>query len=96
MPKKSKASARRSTAKRQTTERDSASLALARQGIDTLPEFTDLFCAVMCDVIEHKLPPPVANAACNAAGKVLKAVELQLKYGKEAMPVPLVSSRASE
>lgn len=38
--------------------------------------------ALMSDVIEGTLSPGVANAAVNAGGKLLKAVELQLKYGK--------------
>jgi hypothetical protein len=37
----------------------------------------------MSDVIEGRLTPGVTNAAVNAGGKMLKAVEMQLKYGKQ-------------
>jgi len=35
----------------------------------------------MSDVIESRVSPGTANAACNAGGKLLKVVEMQLKYG---------------
>lgn len=37
--------------------------------------------ALMSDVIESRVSPGTANAACNAGGKLLKVVEMQLKYG---------------
>ena len=37
--------------------------------------------ALMSDLIEGRVTPGVGNAACNAAGKLLKVVELQLRYG---------------
>lgn len=37
--------------------------------------------ALMSDVIEGNVTPQVANATVNAGGKLLKAVELQMKYG---------------
>jgi hypothetical protein len=36
--------------------------------------------ALMSDVIEGKISPQVANATCNAGGKLLKVVELQYRY----------------
>lgn len=38
----------------------------------------------MSDVIEGRVAPGVANAACNAGGKLLKVVEMQYKYGSTA------------
>lgn len=38
--------------------------------------------ALISDIIEEKVTPSVANAACNAGGKLLKVVEMQMKYGK--------------
>lgn len=38
--------------------------------------------ALMTDVIEGNITPQVVNASVNAGGKMLKAVEMQLKYGK--------------
>lgn len=37
--------------------------------------------ALMSDVIEGSITPQVANATVNAGGKLLKVVEMQLKYG---------------
>lgn len=37
--------------------------------------------ALMSDVIEGAITPQVANATVNAGGKLLKVVELTLKYG---------------
>jgi len=35
----------------------------------------------MSDIIEGRVTPSVGNATCNAGGKLLKVVELQMKYG---------------
>lgn len=35
----------------------------------------------MTDVINGAVPPGTCNAACNAGGKLLRVVELQLRYG---------------
>lgn len=39
--------------------------------------------ALMSDLIEGKITPQVGNATVNCGGKLLKVVELQLKYGKQ-------------
>lgn len=36
----------------------------------------------MSDIIEGAVSPQVGNAAVNAGSRLLKVVELQLKYGK--------------
>ena len=38
--------------------------------------------ALMSDLIEGKITPGVGNAPVNAGGKLLKMVELQMKYGQ--------------
>ncbi len=38
--------------------------------------------ALMSDIIEGSVSPQVGNATVNAGSKLLKVVELQLKYGK--------------
>jgi hypothetical protein len=38
--------------------------------------------AIMTDLIVGSITPQTSNAVCNAGGKLLKVVELQLKYGK--------------
>ena len=57
----------------------------------------------MSDLIEGRVAPNIGNAACNAAGKMLRVVELQMRYGttaddgskvlKLAMKQPLLSSQ---
>lgn len=37
--------------------------------------------SVMSDLIDGRLEPGVANATCNAGGKLLRVVELQYRYG---------------
>ncbi len=40
--------------------------------------------ALMSDVIEQRVSTDVANAVCNAGGKLLQVVTMQYKYGKQA------------
>jgi hypothetical protein len=37
--------------------------------------------ALMSDVIEGRVTPQVANATCNAGGRLLRIVDLQYRYG---------------
>jgi hypothetical protein len=47
--------------------------------------------ALMSDVVLGDMTPVAANAVINAGGKLLKATELQLKYGKRGgSPLVLV------
>lgn len=58
-------------------------LEIARGGITTGFQYNSLMSAMMSDLIEGSIAPQIGNAVCNAGGKLLKAVELQLKYGKQ-------------
>ena len=60
------------------------SLPIASAGVRTGDDFTRFMSALMTDVIEGNITPMVANAACSAGAKLLKAVELQYKYGQTA------------
>lgn len=53
----------------------------AEKGIHTGVQFANVMSALMSDVLSGRVMPDVANAACNAGGKLLKVVEMQLKYG---------------
>ena len=44
-------------------------------------DFAELMSSVMSDLIDGRLEPGVANATCNAGGKLLRVVELQYRYG---------------
>jgi len=68
------------------------SLAIAEQGVKTGEDFASLMSALMSDVIEGRMAPNVANAACNAGGKLLRVIELEYKYGS-AQPDPSASPK---
>lgn len=42
--------------------------------------------ALMSDLITGCITPEISNATVNAGGKLLKIVEMQLKYGKPNSP----------
>ena len=58
------------------------SLAIASAGIKTGRDFSNMMSALMSDLIEGKITPGVGNATVNAGGKLLRMVELQMKYGQ--------------
>jgi|WetSurSiteA1Bulk_404760.scaffolds.fasta_scaffold117904_1 hypothetical protein len=59
------------------------SLAIARSGIRTDREFSALMSALMSDLIDGSITPGVGNATVNAGGKLLKVVEMRLRYGTQ-------------
>jgi hypothetical protein len=65
----------------ESVEREPRSAAMAARGIETGTDFAGLMSALMTDVLGGKVSPMVCNAACNAAGKLLKVVEMQHRYG---------------
>jgi hypothetical protein len=68
------------------------SMSLASKGIRNSEQFTSLMGALMSDVLEGKITPQVANATCNAAGKMLKEEE---KLLTKARPEESSSLRSS-
>ena len=59
------------------------SLDISKAGIQTGSDFAALMSSLMSDVIEGSISPQVANAVCNAGGKLLKVVEMQYKYANK-------------
>lgn len=57
------------------------SLGIAGKGISTSSNFRDFMSALMSDVIAGRVTAQVTNAACNAGGKMLRMVELEMQYG---------------
>lgn len=55
-------------------------LTIAARGVQTGSDFAELMSGLMSDVIEGRVTPSIANATCNAGGKLLKVVEMQMKY----------------
>lgn len=64
------------------TESMSPSAAVAAEGVGTVRQFVRLMEAIMQDTLTGRIGPEVAKATVNAGGKLLKAVELQHKYGR--------------
>lgn len=62
----------------------SSAVSIAGLGVHTGEDFAKLMSALMSDVIMGTVTPDIANAACNAGGKLLKVVEMQYKYGSKA------------
>ena len=62
------------------------SLAIAESGIATGNDFARCMSALMSDIIASRITPQVGNAVCNAGGKLLKVVELQMRYGSAKTP----------
>lgn len=59
-----------------------ASLRVAQRGLRSSVDFRDFMSGLMSDVISGRVNPGVANAACNAGGKLLKMVELEMRYAQ--------------
>ena len=57
-------------------------LTVAENGIKDSQDFTNFFSCLMTDLAEKNVVPNVANAMCNAGGKLLKMVELEIRYGQ--------------
>jgi hypothetical protein len=57
------------------------SLAIAKGGIRTANDFTRLMGALMGDLIDGTISADVGNATCKAGANLLKAIEMQHKYG---------------
>ncbi len=56
-------------------------MAIAERGIRTSGDFAEMMGGMMADLIEGKVTPQVGNAVTNSAGKLLKVVEMEMKYG---------------
>lgn len=57
------------------------SVALTSGGIRTAQDFANVMSALMSDVLSGAVSTGRANTACNVGRQMLRAVELQLKYG---------------
>ena len=58
-------------------------LAIAQKGLNNSQQFTAFFSALIPDIIEGRVVPKVANASCNAGGKILQMIALEIKHGRE-------------
>lgn len=65
------------------SKNDPTSAQLADDGIATGADFSRVMAALLADVVGGRIEPNRANAACNVAGKLIRMVEMQHKYGKQ-------------
>lgn len=62
------------------SEPTSRAAVIGRQGVKDGKDFANMMSALMSDVLDGTVTPDIANAACNAGGKLLKIVEMEFKY----------------
>jgi hypothetical protein len=62
---------------------ESRSRPIAERGIKTAADMAAYMSAMISDVTCGSITPKLCNAACNAGGKLLKAVEMQYKFGTQ-------------
>jgi hypothetical protein len=58
----------------------SRAVAAFAEGIGSSAQFANVLSALVGDVLNGSITPEVANAACNASGKLLKLIDLQLQF----------------
>src|SRR4051812_28504212 len=56
---------------------------IAARGIKTAADFAQFMGAMMEDLVEGRIEPDVAQAACKAGAAMLQVVKMQLEYGRE-------------
>lgn len=64
----------------------SRSAEIASNGIKTSSDMKNFMLSLIPDILDGDVSIAAANATCNAAGKMLKMVELELRYGREGQP----------
>ena len=57
------------------------SLILFEKGIQTCGQLASAMSVLMADLISERIGTSVGNAVCNAGSKMLKAVEMQQRFG---------------
>lgn len=64
------------------------SLVIFERGVKTGQDFAAGMSALMSDVIAGTVTPQIANAVCNAGGKMLKVVEMSHRWGRRTAGNP--------
>lgn len=65
------------------TKGEPTCVSLANGGINTAADFLRMMTALMADTVTGRVQPQTANATCNVAGKIIRMVEMQHKYGRQ-------------
>lgn len=69
-------------AEKQSKKGPAKSIAHFEKGISTCGQLSQGMSLLMADLLTERVGTSTANAVCNAGGKMLKAVEMQQRYGK--------------
>jgi len=67
-----------------TTPGDSPRCLKALENIRTSTDFAKAMGALAADTVAGRISPSVTGAACNAAGKLLRVIEMEHRYGAGA------------
>ncbi len=59
-------------------------LPIIEHGIKDSDQFNNGMGLLMGDIVAGRVTSAVGNAVCNAAGKITRMMELQLRYGRAA------------
>ena len=60
--------------------------AVAKEGLNTTDDIGRMMMAVIEDVVSGNMSDGTGNVVVNAAGKLMKSVELRMKYGSTVQP----------
>ena len=66
-------------------QREPRCVQTARSGLRTGNDVNTFLSLLISDLAEGAMTPMAGNAICNATGKLLKNVEMHLKYGNRGM-----------
>ena len=69
---------------------------IARKGVVTDRDFANLMNAIIGDLAEGSLSTEVGNAMVNAGGKLLKVVEMRLRYGTKEGENKVLTLRSAD
>lgn len=54
---------------------------VAARGIRTAGDYAQFMSDLMSDIVEDRIAPETANAACTAGANLLRVVEMEFRYG---------------
>lgn len=68
----------------QTSGGTARALFYAERGIKTGHDFANTMSALMADLLAERVSPRVATAVCTAGSKLLRMVEMDMRYGRQS------------
>lgn len=65
------------------SESEPRCVAIAERGIADINTYIDFMSALMTDIVTQRVTSAVGSATSSVGGKLLKAAEMRIKYGKK-------------